>query len=104
MRTLAALVLATLAACGGKAPPAEDPGGGGGGGRCTHGEYFAPGCSDEPGLVAGCYERCGPDATCAADTTCTKVTVMPACAMGEGDVGCAACGEEVQLCLPSSVD
>jgi hypothetical protein len=73
--------------------------------RCAKGEYFVPGCSDEPGIVAGCYERCaGAEATCGAGTTCASVTVMPACALAEGDVACAACGEDVQLCVPSATD
>ncbi len=108
MRSLLVVVIAlfSLAACGSKGGSAAEPGGGGGpGGRCAKGEYFVPGCSDEPGIVAGCYERCaGAAATCGAGTTCQTAHVMPACALAEGDVQCDACGEDVQLCLPSATD
>ncbi len=105
-RSLAlALALVLLpSACGSKTTDPADPGGGGGGGRCTRGEYFVPGCSDEPGIVAGCYERCGDGRSCPAEMACTTVTIMPACALADGDVACAACGEETELCLPSTMD
>lgn len=96
------LALAFLvAACGSKG--AAEPGGSGTGNRCQKGEYFLPGCSDEPGIVAGCYERCaGAEATCGAGTACTTVTVMPACALADAEnPACEACGEDVRLCLPS---
>jgi hypothetical protein len=97
------LVLLSLVACGSKG--ASEPGGSGTGNRCAKGEYFLPGCSDEPGIVAGCYERCaGAAATCGAGTACTTAHVMPACALADGDVQCDACGEDVQLCLPSATD
>ena len=99
-RALATVCLVfVLAACGGSKKPADDPRGGG---RCTHGEYFVPGCSDTPGIVAGCYEKCPYGAACPSGTTCQKATVMPVCAMSEGDVACAACGEDLDLCLPGS--
>lgn len=102
-RALATLsLLFALTACSGSSKAAEDPGGGDV--RCTIGEYFVPGCSDEPGVVAGCYERCAYGAKCSDGTTCSKVTVMPACAMAEGDVACAACGEELELCVPGAVE
>jgi hypothetical protein len=103
MRALAlALALALLpSACGSKSADPADPGGGG---RCTRGEYFVPGCSDEPGIVAGCYERCAGGRACRSEMACTTVTIMPACALAESDVACAACGEETELCLPSTMD
>jgi hypothetical protein len=102
MRSLLVVVLLGLAACGSKGGASEPNESGA---RCATGEYFLPGCSDEPGIVAGCYERCaGTEAICGAGTTCASVTVMPACALAEGDVACAACGEDVQLCVPSAMD
>lgn len=96
-------VLTLAVACGGSrsADPSEP--GGGGGGRCAQGEYFTPGCSDEPGLIAGCYVRCQAGA-CPDGTTCGTVTVTPACASGEGEVACDACGEELELCLPQATE
>jgi hypothetical protein len=92
--------LVLLAACGGKNDP-DQPNASGA--RCSKGEYFVPGCSDEPGIVAGCYERCATAAAaCGAGTSCQTAHVMPACALAEGDVQCDACGEDVMLCLPSA--
>lgn len=99
-RIVATLFLAAaLAACGNKSKPADNPSGV----RCTTGEYFVPGCSDEPGITAGCYARCPFGAACAPGHTCAKVTVMPACAMADSDVACEACGEELELCLPDGM-
>ncbi len=98
-----ALVLAVVAAaCGSRSKDADDPGGGGGS-RCAVGEYVTPGCSDEPGVVAGCYTRCA-GVGCPDGTACGAATVTPACAMGDGEVACDACGEEVELCLPSAIE
>jgi len=104
MRNVLVVLFLSLAACGSKGDAAEP--GGGGGARCNKGEYFLPGCSDEPGIVAGCYERCAnAAATCGAGTACVAVTVMPACALADGDnVACSACGEDVQLCVPSDAE
>jgi hypothetical protein len=100
MRALFLLVLLALAACGSKSRSARAPDDK----RCNVGEYFLPGCSDEPGIVAGCYERCPFNSACEPAHTCTKVTVMPACAVDDGaDVACDACGEELELCLPGGV-
>ena len=100
MRALApalALAVALLAACGNKGD-ANEPNSSGA--SCSKGEYFVPGCNDEPGIVAGCYERCaGAQSTCGAGTTCATATVMPACALsGAGE--CDSCTEEVALCVP----
>jgi hypothetical protein len=97
-----ALALALLAStgCGSSSSSANNPHPTGG--RCARGEYYLPGCSDEPGIVAGCYERCATSsAACGAGTTCAIAHVMPACALGAGDAACDACGEDVMLCLPS---
>jgi hypothetical protein len=98
MRSLFVVVLLSVAACGSKG--AEEPGGRGTGNRCTQGEYFLPGCTDEPGIVAGCYERCaGAVATCGAGLACSTVSVTPACAL-TGEAGCDACAEDIALCVP----
>ena len=93
---LATLLALALAACGPKAAADNTSGV-----RCSRGEYFVPGCSEDPGVVAGCYERCAFGATCSPGTTCTTVSVMPACAMAGDDASCDACAEELELCLPS---
>jgi hypothetical protein len=103
MRSLVVVLFVFVAACGSKG--ASAPGGSGTGNRCNKGEYFLPGCTDEPGVVAGCYERCATGAaTCGAGMTCASVTVMPACALADGDVQCDACGEDVMLCVPGATD
>jgi hypothetical protein len=94
MRRLLLVLVLALSACGPKASGSSRP-------DCARGEYFVPGCSDEPGLVAGCYERCAHGAACSPGTTCGPVSVMPACALAGGDAVCDACGEEIELCLPS---
>lgn len=95
MRSVLVALLLSVMACGSKG--ASEPGGGG---QCTRGDYFVPGCNEDPGIVAGCYERCaGAVATCGAGETCATVTVMPACALsGEGE--CDSCTEEIALCVP----
>lgn len=98
-RLAISIALALLvAACGPKG--ASAPGGSGTGNRCQKGEYFLPGCNDEPGIVAGCYERCaGAAATCGAGMACSTVSVTPACAL-DGEAGCDSCAEDIALCVP----
>jgi hypothetical protein len=99
MRSVLVSIVVLLAACGSK--HTDNPTGA----RCTKGEYFLPGCTDEPGIVAGCYEHCATGASaCGAGLTCASVTVMPECALANSDVQCDACGEDVMLCVPGATD
>ncbi len=92
------LFILILSACGSRSGSSSEPSATGA--SCTRGEYFVPGCDDEPGIVAGCYERCaGAAATCGAGETCATVSVMPACAFS-GDAACDACSEAVAVCVP----
>lgn len=100
MARLRLVLVLLLAACGSRSDAASEPSATGN--RCTRGEYFVPGCTEEPGIVAGCYERCaGAAATCGAGETCVTASVTPACALAGGDAACDACGEDVELCVPS---
>jgi hypothetical protein len=94
MRHLLLASVLALTACGPKSTGSSKP-------DCAKGEYFVPGCAEDPGIVAGCYERCAHGAACSPGTTCATVTVMPACALADGAAACDACGEEAELCLPS---
>ncbi|MBZ0233445.1 MAG: hypothetical protein K8M05_14055 [Deltaproteobacteria bacterium] len=98
--TLTLTLTLLLSACGSRSDSATEPDPTGA--RCTEGEYFLPGCTEDPGIVAGCYERCaGATATCGAGQACATVSVVPACAL-TGDAACDACAESVALCVPSS--
>ena len=81
MRSVIIALSFVLVACGSKGG-ADEPGGSGA--QCTQGEYFLPGCSDEPGIVAGCYVRCATGAAaCDRGTACVTAHVMPECALAD---------------------